>query len=100
MSESNWSNINSEITKITNQIKSNFHNEDNLNDIKDSLVNTLDNLKNLLNDLSHSVDKTIKDDEIKSDVKNLLKEINQEFAGSISIKLEKFNDYISSFEEE
>ena len=100
MSESNWSNINSEITKITNQIKSNFHNEDNLNDIKDSLVNTLDNLKNLLNDLSHSVDKTIKDDAIKSDVKNLLKEINQEFAGSIATKLDKFNDYISSFEEE
>jgi len=100
MSESNWSNINSEITKITNQIKSNFQNEDNLNDIKDSLVNTLDNLKNLLNDLSHSVDKTIKDDEIKSDVKNLLKEINQEFAGTIVTKLDKFNDYISSFEEE
>ena len=99
MSESNWSNINSEITKITNQIKSNFQNEDNLNDIKDSLVNTLDNLKNLLNDLSHSVDKTIKDDEIKRDVKNLLKEINQEFAGSIADKLDKFNDYISSFEE-
>ena len=53
--------------------------------MKESLNGTLNEIKNLFNDIIKTVEETIKDDEIKKETKDVFKKINTEFIDTLNI---------------
>ena len=53
--------------------------------MRESLNGTLNEIKNLFNDIIKTVEETIKDDEIKKETKDVIKKINTEFIDTLNI---------------
>jgi len=54
-----------------------------IEDLIENLRITIENTSNLINDLSQSVDKIIKDDEIKLENKEIIKRIKEDFKNKV-----------------
>ena len=94
------------ISKISNNIK-NILNESNSTEVVEDLIEnyekTIENTSHLINNLIQSIDKIIKDEEIKYETKELINEIKKDFKNKIDLN---FNYLLSdslnkkNFEEE
>ena len=87
--ENNWKEFSNDISNISKKIKSNFSDEENIEDLKNSLKATVDSLSNSFNELTQIVEDTVKDEEIKEDALNLVKKLSNEMIGIVDTAKEK-----------
>jgi len=93
--ENNWKEFSNDISNISNKIKSNFSDGENIEDLKNSLKATVDSLSNSFNELTQIVEDTVKDEEIKEDALNLVKKLSNEMIGIVDTAKEKVSKVIN-----
>ena len=93
--ENNWKEFSKDISNISKKIKSNFSDEENIEDLKNSLKATVDSLSNSFNELTQIVEDTVKDEEIKEDALNLVKKLSNEMIGVVDTAKEKVSKVIN-----
>ena len=100
--ENNWKKFSDDISNITKNIKSSITDEENIEDLKNSLKATKESISNSFNDLSQIVENTVKDEEIKEDALNLVNNLKYEMSNFIDIAKEKVSEVLNlnSLEEE
>ncbi len=102
--DSNWSGITDNITEITKKIKNEFNEEDHIKDLTDSLASTLENTKEIFNNLITTIDSTIKDEDIKKETEDLINKLNLELSDLIKSSGNLINSFFDkselTFEEE
>ena len=97
---SNWSEISDDINKAKNSIYEKINSEVENQDLKISLDNAKDEIKNLIANFIKSIEHTIKDEEVKQDTKNVINKIGAEFTEILNIKRYKNNSFNTYPEEE
>ncbi len=93
--ENNWKNFSDDISNISKKIKSNFTDEENIEDLKKSLKDTVNSISNSFNDLAQIVEDTVKDEEIKEDALNLVKKLKDEMSSITDTAKEKVSGIIN-----
>ena len=96
--ESNsWDEISNDVSEIKKKIKDKAISENSIDDLKNSFRSTMENSKEILINLINSVDETVKDEEIRSETKEIIKKISNELSELIE---DGKNKVINLFEEE
>lgn len=101
--EKNWKELSDDLTRISKKIKSNITDEENIEDLKNSLKETKKSILDNLIELSQIVENTVKDEEIKRDTLNLVNKLKDEMTNFVEITKEKVSevfDINNSSEEE
>ena len=93
--ENNWKDFSNDISNISKKIKSNFTDEENIEDLKKSLKDTVDSISNSFNDLAQIVEDTVKDEEIKEDALNLVKKLKDEMLSIADTAKEKVSGILN-----
>ena len=93
--ENNWKDFSNDISNISKKIKSNFTDEENIEDLKKSLKDTVDSISNSFNDLAQIVEDTVKDEEIKEDALNLVKKLKDEISSISDTAKEKVSGILN-----
>ena len=93
--ENNWKDFSNDISNISKKIKSNFTDEENIEDLKKSLKDTVDSISNSFNDLAQIVEDTVKDEEIKEDALNLVKKLKDEMSSITDTAKEKVSGILN-----
>ena len=99
----NWQDISDNISDLSKKIKANLTEEELVGDLKDSLNSTIEASGEILKNITNAVHETVKDEEIKSEAKDVLEKINNELknvVNQISNKIGMDIDGISTKEEE
>ncbi len=99
----NWQDISDDISDLSKKIKANLTEEELVGDLKDSLNSTIEASGEILKNITNAVQETVKDEEIKSEAKDVLEKINNELknvVSQISNKIGMDIDGMSTKEEE
>ena len=96
---SSWDEISNDVSEIKKKIKDKVSAENSIDDLKDSFQLTLENNKEILKNLISAVDETVKDEEIKSETKEVIKNIGNELNELIEIGKNKVVNLIKEEEE-
>jgi len=99
----NWQNISDDISDLSKKIKDNLKEESLIGDLKDSLNSTIQASGEILKNITNALQETVKDEEIKSETKDVLEKINNELrsvVSQISNKIGMDIDGLSTKEEE
>ena len=81
--KNNWEEISNDVNEVAKKIKNKIDSEDLVDDLKESFKATIQNTSEIFNSILTSVEKTVKDQEIKDETKSLIKKINIEFQNSV-----------------
>ncbi len=84
MNENNWKEFSDDISNITN--------EENLEDLQNSLKSTINSISNSFNELIQIVENTVKDDEIKQDSLHLISKLKNEMSNVVDNAKEKITE--------
>ena len=100
--ENNWKEFSDDVSDISKKIKSNLTDEENIEDLKNSLKATKESISNNFNDLVQIVENTVKDEEIREDALNLVNNLKHEMSDFVEIAKVKASDVLNfkSLEEE
>ena len=100
--ENNWKEFSDDISNISKKIKSSITDEENIEDLKNSLKATKESISNNFNDLVQIVENTVKDEEIREDALNLVNNLKHEMSDFVEMAKEKVSDVMNfkSSEEE
>ena len=99
----NWQNISDDISDLSKKIKDNLTEESLVGDVKDSLNSTIQASGEILKNITNAVHETVKDEEIKSETKDVLEKINNELKNVVSQVSDKIGiniDDLTTKEEE
>ena len=99
----NWQDISDDISDLSKKIKDNLKEENLIGDLKDSLNSTIQASGEILKNITNALQETVKDEEIKSETKDVLEKINNELrnvVSQISNKIGMDIDGMSTKEEE
>jgi len=99
----NWQNISDDISDLSKKIKDNLKEESLVGDLKDSLNSTIQASGEILKNITNAVHETVKDEEIKSETKDVLEKINNELKNVVSQVSDKIGiniDDLTTKEEE
>ena len=99
----NWQDISDDISDLSKKIKDNLKEENLIGDLKDSLNSTIQASGEILKNITNALQETVKDEEIKSETKDVLEKINNELrnvVSQISNKIGMDIDGLSTKEEE
>ena len=77
-SNQNWKEISEEISNVRKKVKDSLSEENLVEDLKDSLFETVQNSSKLLKTIIQKVEFTIKDEEIRDETKEVINKINEE----------------------
>ena len=77
-SNQNWKEISEEISNVRKKVKDSLSEENLVEDLKDSLFETVENTSKLLKTIIQKVEFTIKDEEIRDETKEVINKINEE----------------------
>ena len=80
----NWQNISEDISDLSKKIKDNLTEDSLVGDLKDSLNSTIQASGEILKNITNAVQETVKDEEIKSETKDVLEKINNELKNIVS----------------
>jgi ribosomal protein S17E len=94
-----WDEISNDVSEIKKKIKDKVVGDNPVDDLKDSFQLTLDNSKEILKNLITAVDETVKDEEIKSETKEIIKKISNELTELIEDGKNKVGDLLNKEEE-
>ena len=100
MNENNWKEFSNDISSMSKKIKSSITDEENLEDLKNSLKSTKNSISNSFNELIQIVENTVKDDEIKQDALNLVNKLKNEMSNVVDTAKEKITEVINIKESE
>ena len=102
MNENNWKEFSDDISSMSKKIKSSMTDEENLEDLKNSLKNTINSISNTFNELIQIVENTVKDDEIKQDALSLVSKLKNEMSNVVDTAKGKITEVtnIKASEEE
>ena len=90
--ENNWKEFSDDISNISKKIKSSITDEENIEDLKNSLKATKESISNNFNDLAQIVENTVKDEDIKDDALNLVNNLKHEMSNIIDTAKEKVSE--------
>jgi len=99
----NWQNISDDISDLSKKIKDNLKEENLIGDLKDSLNSTILASGEILKNITNAVQETVKDEEIKSEAKDVLEKINNELKNVVNQVSDKIGiniDGLTTKEEE
>ena len=96
MSEENsWKEFSDDISKMSKKIKSNMTDEENIEDLKNSLKETRESVSNSFGELIQIVENTVKDDDIKEDALNLVNKLKHEMSNFVDSAREKVSEAVN-----
>ena len=96
MSEENsWKEFSDDISNMSKKIKSNVTDEENIEDLKNSLKETRESISNSFGELIQIVENTVKDDDIKEDALNLVNKLKHEMSNFVDSAREKVSEAVS-----
>ena len=100
--ENSWKEFSDDITNISKKIKSSIADEENIEDLKNSLKTTKESISDNFNELAQIVENTVKDEEIKKDALNLVNNLKHEMSNFYETTKDKFSEVLNfySLEEE
>ena len=90
----NWKDISEDISYVTKKVKDSLSDENIVEDLKESLFETVQNTTNLLKTIVEKVDSTIKDEEIRSETKEVINKLNNEILDTIKDSGKALKDYV------
>ena len=93
-----WEDISEELSKVKKNVKNSLNEENIIDDLKESLFESLQNTSKLLKTILENIDSTIKDDEIRKDTKEVINKINSEVVETLKSSGLRIKD--NFFEEE
>ena len=93
--ENNWKEFSDDISNISKKIKSSISDEENIEDLKNSLKATRESISNNFNDLVRIVENTVKDQEIKEDALDLVNNLKNEMSNFIDTNKDKISDVLN-----
>ena len=99
----NWKKISDDISDLSKKIKDNLTEESLVGDLKDSLNSTIQASGEILKNITNALQETVKDEDIKSEAKDVLEKINYELKNVVSQVSDKIGiniDGMSTKEEE
>ena len=94
-----WDEISNDVSEIKKKIKDKVVSDNSIDDLKDSFQLTLENSKEILKNLITAVDDTVKDEEIRSETKEIIKKISNELTELIEDGKNKVGDLLNKEEE-
>ena len=98
-----WSELSNDIEDVAKKIKGKISQEELVDDLKESLSNTINSTTELIKNIVESVEATVKDEEIKKETKDLFTNISEELKTTVinlGTKIKNLNPAKSSSEEE
>ena len=98
-----WSELSDDLEDVAKKIKGKISQEELVNDLKESLSNTINSTTELIKNIVESIESTVKDDEIKKETKDLFSNISEELKTTVinlGTKNKNLNPTKSSSEEE
>ena len=96
MSEENsWKEFSDDISNMSKKIKSNMTDEENIEDLKNSLKETRESISNSFGELIQIVENTVKDDDIKEDALNLVNKLKHEMSNFVDSARETVSEAVS-----
>jgi len=96
MSEENsWKEFSDDISYMSKKIKSNITDEENIEDLKNSLKETRESISNSFGELIQIVENTVKDDDIKEDALNLVNKLKHEMSNFVDSAKEKVSEAVN-----
>ncbi len=98
--ENKWKEVSKDISDLSNKIKDNFVDEDNIKDLKETLNSAKISIKNNFSNLITAIEDTVKDEEIKEEALSVVIKMKDEFSKSFdTIKNKIPNNYNMDFGE-
>ena len=97
--QSSWDEISNDVSEVKKKIKDKVGSENSIDDLKDSFQLTIENSKEILKNLITTVDETVKDEEIRSETKEIIKKISNELTELIEDGKNKVGDLFKKEEE-
>jgi rubrerythrin len=94
-----WDEISNDVSEVKKKIKDKVASENSIDDLKDSFQLTIENSKEILKNLIAAVDETVKDEEIRSETKEIIKKISNELTELIEDGKNKVGDLLNKEEE-
>jgi len=94
-----WDEISNDVSEVKKKIKDKVGSENLIDDLKDSFQLTIENSKEILKNLIAAVDETVKDEEIRSETKEIIKKISNELTELIEDGKNKVGDLLNKEEE-
>jgi rubrerythrin len=94
-----WDEISNDVSEIKKKIKDKVVSDNSIDDLKDSFQLTLENSKEILKNLITAVNDTVKDEEIRSETKEIIKKISNELTELIEDGKNKVEDFLNKEEE-
>ena len=96
MSEENsWKEFSGDVSNMSKKIKSNITDEENIEDLKNSLKETRESISNSFGELIQIVENTVKDDDIKEDALNLVNKLKHEMSNFVDSAKEKVSEAVN-----
>ena len=92
----NWQDISDDISDLSKKIKDNLKEESLIGDLKDSLNSTIQASGEILQNITNAIQETVKDEEIKSEAKDVLEKINNELKNVVNQVSDKIGINIDS----
>ena len=93
--ENSWKEFSDDISNMSKKIKSNITDEENIEDLKNSLKETRESISNSFGELIQIVENTVKDDDIKEDVLNLVNKLKHEMSNFVDSAKEKVSEAVN-----
>ena len=94
-----WDEISNDVSEVKKKIKDKVVSENSIDDLKDSFQLTIENSKEILKNLITAVDETVKDEEIRSETREIIKKISNELTELIEDGKNKVGDLLNKEEE-
>ena len=79
----NLKKISEDLSNIKKNVKESFNEENIVDDLKDSLLQSLQDTSKLFKTILENIDSTIKDDEITKETKEVINKINSEILDTL-----------------
>ena len=91
----NWKEISEDISNVTKKVKDSLGEESLVDDLKDSLFETVQGTSILLKALVEKIEFTIKDDDIQDETKEVINKINNEIRDTLNDSGSILKNYVS-----
>ena len=95
----NLKDISKDSADVTKKVKDSPDDENIVDDLKESLVDSIQNTSKLLTTIIEKVDSTIKDEEIRKETKEVINKINNEIQDTIKDSRRLLKDYVTETSE-
>ena len=95
----NLKDISKDSADVTKKVKDSPDDENIVDDLKESLVDSIQNTSKLLTTIIEKIDSTIKDEEIRKETKEVINKINNEILDTIKDSKRLLKDYVTDTSE-